>query len=89
MTPQVGAVRSDVDKLKSRLKTEKVEREALAELTALHSDVFVDVQKKLEGHSQKHKTHEMQVRAFYNNVVCGFLLSLPFPLMKEVNIKYK
>ncbi len=26
-----------------------------------HSDVFVDVQKKLDGHAQKHKTVEMQL----------------------------
>lgn len=59
----MGAVRGDVDKLKARFKAERKEREALTELAAVHSDVFVDVQKKLDGHAQKHRTHDVQLTA--------------------------
>ena len=60
---KVGAVRADVDKLKLRFKAERKEREALTELAAVHSEVFVDVQRKLEGHGQKLRTHEVQMTA--------------------------
>lgn len=50
-----------MDKLKARVKVERREREALSELAGVHSDVFVDVQKKLESHTQKLKTHEVQM----------------------------
>ena len=56
-------MRADVDKLKLRFKAERKEREALTELAAVHSEVFVDVQRKLEGHGQKLRTHEVQMTA--------------------------
>ena len=34
------------------MKAEAKEREALSALVAVHSEVLVDVQKKLEGHAQ-------------------------------------
>jgi LmbE family N-acetylglucosaminyl deacetylase len=58
---QIETVRGDMEKLKARVKGERREREALSELTGVHSDVFVDVQKKLESHTQRLKTHEVQM----------------------------
>lgn len=49
---QLNALKGDMDKVKGRMKAEAKEREALSELVAVHSEVFVDVQKKLEGHAQ-------------------------------------
>jgi hypothetical protein len=63
----VTAMRSDLEKLKARQKEDAKVRDGLAELCAVHSDVFVDVQKRLEGHAQKHKTTEVQLAALHED----------------------
>ncbi|KAG1676158.1 hypothetical protein FOA52_004999 [Chlamydomonas sp. UWO 241] len=63
-----AAAAADITKLKSGLRAEMSSRAQLTELVAVHSDVFVDVQKKLDGHGQRLKTHDVQIGKVWTSV---------------------
>lgn len=58
----------ELDRLKKRSAKDRKEQDALAELVALHSDVFVDVQRKLASGEQKTKTLEVQFANMYEEL---------------------
>eukprot|EP00798_Chlamydomonas_sp_ICE-L_P025239 gene25239-10885_t len=59
---KVGALRTDVTKLRSTVKADRRDQDALAELVQVHTEVFVDVQRKLDSLFQKTKTQEVQLK---------------------------
>lgn len=49
---QVAALKGELDKQRVKAKADRKDLDALSELSAVHSEVFMDVQKKLESHGQ-------------------------------------
>ena len=49
---QVAALKDELDKQRVKAKADRKDLDALSELSAVHSEVFMDVQKKLESHGQ-------------------------------------
>lgn len=67
-SPQAAALEGELERSKKRSAKDRKDHDALAELVAVHSDVFVDVQRKLASGEAKTKTLEVQFNNMYDEL---------------------